>query len=81
MTTLAGTSVGLLDAILATRVKQYYPHRVDFTPYNFPYDRLKEMTTWCNINCQGKWHSHTTHALYFQFEEDRDALMFTLKWR
>lgn len=76
-----GTKVGNLANILASRVKVYYPHRVDFTPYNFPYDRITEMREWCGSNCQGRWHSHTTHALYFQFDNDRDALLFTLKFR
>ena len=77
----AKTKISTLAALLATRVKRYYPHRIDFTPYDFPYDRLPEMLEWCKDNCHGRWNSHTTHALYFQFDTERDALLFTLKFR
>lgn len=81
MTTLAGTRVGTLTEILATRVKMEFQHRVDFTPYNYPYDKHLEIIEWCKKNCQGVWRAETTLALYFQFDNDRDATMFMLRWR
>ncbi len=38
------------------------------------------MREWCNNNCTGLWRLEHVHALYFQFEEERDATMFMLRW-
>jgi len=38
------------------------------------------MRQWCTENCQGLWRLQHVHALYFQFEEERDAVMFMLRW-
>lgn len=73
--------IGTLNNILSTRVKMEFPYRIDFSPYNFPYDKHDDMIKWCENNCNGIWRYETTHALYFQFDNDRDATMFMLKWR
>ena len=78
---LAKTKIGSLNDILSTRVKMEFPHRVNFTTDDFPYDRHNEMIKWCEDNCQGIWRYETTYALYFQFDNDRDAMLFALKWR
>jgi hypothetical protein len=38
------------------------------------------MREWCFEKCTGLWRCEATHALYFQFEESRDATMFMLRW-
>ena len=38
------------------------------------------MEDWCRENCSGIWRNHTIHALYWQFEQERDAMMFMLRW-
>lgn len=78
MITLAGTSVGTLNEILATRVKMEFQHRVDFAKY--PYEEFHRAKQWCKDNCKGIWNIESTHALYFQFDNDTDAMMFMLKW-
>lgn len=76
----SGTSIGSIDEVLATRVKRYYPYRINFDSKKFDRDRMDAMTAWCRITCEGRWQSHTTYAQYFQFEIERDALLFSLKF-
>jgi hypothetical protein len=38
------------------------------------------MAVWCITNCRGLWREEHYHALYFQFEDDYDAMMFMLKF-
>lgn len=38
------------------------------------------MEDWCGENCKGLWRSHSTYAIYWQFEEEKDAIMFMLRW-
>jgi hypothetical protein len=70
--------VATINDILATRAKMKFAHRVNFESIN--YDNLSKMELWCQENCVGIWRVEKIHALYFQFEEDRDATMFMLKW-
>ncbi len=70
--------VATLEEILATRVKKDFAYRINFDKIG--YESIKLMKTWCEENCQGRWHSETIHALYFQFELERDAFIFKLKW-
>jgi hypothetical protein len=72
------TSIGTLNDILATRVKMQFRHRVDFS--KFGYEDFHKARQWCEENCCGVWHVESVHALYFQFDDDRDATMFMLKW-
>ena len=74
----AGTKIATLNEVLATRVKIEFRYRFDFA--EFPYEAFHEAKRWCERNCQGIWHIESTHALYFQFDNDRDATMFMLKW-
>ncbi len=67
-----------LNEVLATRVKTKFAHRINFT--KIEYDNHNEMKAWCDANCTGIWKGHTLHALYFQFENDQDAMMFMLRW-
>lgn len=75
---LAKTKIGTLNEILATRAKMTFKHRVNFS--QFGYEDFHEAKAWCEANCKGVWHVESTHALYFQFDDDRDATMFMLKW-
>ncbi len=70
--------VGSLREILATRAKMKFDHRINFQ--NITPEHYGQMQKWCDDNCQGLWHSNSTYAIYFQFESDRDAMMFALKW-
>lgn len=76
----AKTKIGTIDSILATRVKRYYPYRINFDSKKIDWERMDAMTAWCRITCEGRWQSHTTYAQYFQFEIERDALLFSLKF-
>ena len=67
-----------INEILATRAKMKFAHRVNFETIG--YTNLADMEKWCEENCDGIWRVEKIHALYFQFEEDRDAMMFMLKW-
>jgi hypothetical protein len=75
---MVGTKIGTLNEILATRAKMIFPHRVDFDVIG--YQMLPTMKQWCEDNCTSIWRCESFHALYFQFEDDRDAMMFMLKW-
>jgi len=67
-----------LEDILATREKTRFRHRVNFAsvlPEN--YDLMEE---WCRENCHDSWRSNYMFAIYFQFENEKDATMFMLRW-
>jgi hypothetical protein len=70
--------IATLNDIIATRARATFSHRINFETIS--YESLPNMKQWCEENCQGLWRSHTTHALYWQFEEERDAVMFMLRW-
>ena len=70
--------VGSINEILATRARATFSHRINFEAVG--YKTLPKMKTWCDENCQGLWRNEQVHALYFQFENDRDATMFMLRW-
>lgn len=73
-----GLRVASVNKILATRARATFSHRV-----NFDYVGLtnkSEMNNWCEENCTGLWRSETYHALYWQFENEKDAMMFMLRW-
>lgn len=67
-----------LRRILATRARTRFPHRIDFR--DLSQATIDEMTQWCEKNCKGLWDSHNRFAHYFRFEDDRDAMMFMLKY-
>lgn len=70
--------VASVNEILATRARATFSYRInfDFIGVNNKHD----MNRWCEENCQGLWRSETYHALYWQFEEERDAMTFMLRW-
>ena len=75
---MAGTKVATLSELLATRARAVFPHRVNFNQITVA--QVEEMAVWCINNCRGLWREEHHHALYFQFENDYDAMMFMLKF-
>jgi hypothetical protein len=67
-----------LRDIMATRARATFSHRINFDTIG--YESLDLMRSWCEDNCEGLWRLEHVHALYFQFENDRDAMMFMLRW-
>jgi hypothetical protein len=63
---------------LATRARAVFPYRINFE--RIGYETLPKMKEWCKANCKGLWRNEQVHAIYFQFENDYDAMMFMLKW-
>jgi len=70
--------IATLNNILATRARATFSHRINFQEVG--YETLPKMKEWCEENCTGLWRNEQVHAVYFQFEEDRDATMFMLRW-
>jgi len=75
---MAKTKVATLNELLATRARAVFPYRVNFN--NITHNQIEEMAVWCINNCRGLWREEHHHALYFQFEDDYDAMMFMLKF-
>ena len=74
----AGTKVATLEQLLATRAKVTWPFRINF---NMPTRaEVHKMYAWCETNAVGKWNASTEFADYFQFQDERDAVMFMLKF-
>jgi hypothetical protein len=73
-----GIRVGTLREILASRSRATFSHRINFQKVS--YETLPKMKEWCNDNCEGLWRNEQTHAIYFQFEDSKDATMFMLRW-
>ena len=67
-----------LTQILATRSRATFSHRINFQ--NIGYANIDKMKEWCETNCEGIWRQETHHALYWQFEQERDAMLFMLRW-
>lgn len=67
-----------LRDIMATRARTTFGHRINFDTIG--YESLDLMRSWCEDNCEGLWRLEHVHALYFQFENDRDAMLFMLRW-
>lgn len=70
--------IASVQEILATRARATFSHRINFD--SIGYSNLPLMKNWCEENCTGLWRCQDYHALYFQFEESRDATMFMLRW-
>jgi hypothetical protein len=64
--------------IMATRARATYSHRINFDAVG--YSTLPAMKQWCEENCEGLWRNEQVHAIYWQFENERDAMMFMLRW-
>lgn len=67
-----------LNEILASRARATFAYRVNFD--RISYQNLEDMNKWCEQNCSGLWREQSTYALYYQFENDHDAMMFMLRW-
>jgi hypothetical protein len=70
--------IASVQEVLATRARSIFPYRINFDKVG--YENLALMKTWCESNCKSIWRCESTHALYFQFEDDYDATMFMLRW-
>lgn len=70
--------IASIQEILATRMRATFSHRINFETIG--YDNIESMKTWCDQNCEDMWRTETQHAIYWQFAEERDAVMFMLRW-
>jgi len=70
--------VATVQEIMATRARATFSHRINFDKLG--YETLPQMKQWCEEKCEGLWRCESYHALYFQFENERDATMFMLRW-
>jgi hypothetical protein len=75
---MSNPKVGSLREILSTRTRAVFPYRVNFDRITLA--QIEEMAVWCINNCEGLWREEHYHALYFQFDNDHDAVMFMLKF-
>ena len=75
---MAKTKIASLNELLATRARAVFPYRVNFD--QITHAQIEEMAVWCINNCRGLWREEHYHALYFQFTDERDAMMFMLKF-
>lgn len=75
---LVKTQIGNVQEILATRARATFSHRINFL--SIMVGNVDKMKAWCLENCEGIWRSETHHALYFQFELEKDAMLFMLRW-
>lgn len=67
-----------LNQIMATRSRATFSHRINFNTVG--YSTLPKMKEWCEENCRGLWRNEQVHAIYWQFEDEQDAMMFMLRW-
>ena len=67
-----------IGEILATRARNVFSHRINFDYVGL--ENKHEMNQWCEQNCRGIWRSETYFALYWQFTDEQDAMMFMLRW-
>lgn len=70
--------ISRIEHVLATRSRATFSHRINFQTVG--YDNLDAMREWCHEHCQRLWRCETQHALYWQFEDEQDAMMFMLRW-
>jgi len=70
--------IASIEEILSTRARATFPYRINFDYVGL--DNKNDMNRWCEESCKGLWRSETFHALYWQFENERDATMFMLRW-
>lgn len=73
-----GLRVASVNEILATRARATFSYRINFL--SIMVGNIDKMKAWCELNCNGLWRAETHYALYFQFEQERDATMFMLRW-
>ena len=73
-----GLKIASVNDILATRVRATFSHRINFDSIQL--SNVEKMNAWCEENCQGLWRSERYYAIYWQFELEKDATMFMLRW-
>lgn len=69
-----------LENVMATRVKTKWPYRANL---NKPIanDEKTEIDHWCRNNIKNSWTvTCVADLVYYQFSEEKDAIMFTLRW-
>ena len=67
-----------INDIMATRSRAIFSHRINFQTVG--YETLPKMKEWCEKNCTSLWRNEQVHAIYWQFENEKDATMFMLRW-
>lgn len=69
-----------LEQLMSTRARSEYRYQITI---GGPKDirHIADMDLWCSKNCKGKWKVNSVFLCYYQFEEEQDAVMFTLKWK
>jgi hypothetical protein len=67
-----------IEDILATRARATWQYRINFDRVSLA--NVEQMNHWCENNCLGKWDSQTQYTLYWRFTDERDAVMFKLRW-
>ena len=75
---MAKTRVDTINEVLSTRARAVFPYRVNFDQIQL--SQITEMADWCTNNCKELWREEHYYALYFQFTDERDAMMFMLKF-
>lgn len=70
--------VATVQEIMATRARAIFSHRINFDTVS--YETLPKMKEWCEEKCEGLWRCEQYYAIYFQFELEKDATMFMLRW-
>ena len=75
---MAKTRVDTINEVLSTRARAVFPYRVNFDQIQL--SQITEMADWFTNNCKELWREEHYHALYFQFTDERDAVMFMLKF-
>lgn len=64
------------------------------TPILVEFGKLKEVMDWCRTNCSSNWHinevnpglyayemSNLVNNYVFEFENEKDLVIFNLKWK
>ena len=70
--------IATLNQILSTRSRATFSRQINLSNGSgMPVDKINE---WCTINCTGYWRHNYNHATFWQFAEENDAVLFTLKW-
>lgn len=70
--------IASVQEIMATRARATFSHRINFQEVG--YETLPKMKEWCEEKCTGLWRCEQYYAIYFQFEQEKDATMFMLRW-
>lgn len=87
VTTVNSNIVDELESIMADEIQKEIDFEVlhkllGWTVVQLPYFESRyhsiDIANWATENCSGKFHRNGTS---YMFENQKDAIMFTLKWR